>query len=65
MTSKKFAAYRCVTSPHATRHYHLRTLERETGVEPATSTLARSHFTTELLPPTRAQLLTSLAQKGL
>ena len=25
-------------------------LERETGVEPATSTLARSHSTTELLP---------------
>jgi hypothetical protein len=28
----------------------LRTLERETGFEPATSTLARSHSTTELLP---------------
>jgi hypothetical protein len=27
-----------------------RILERETGVEPATSTLARSHSTTELLP---------------
>jgi hypothetical protein len=26
-------------------------LERETGVEPATSTLARSRSTTELLPP--------------
>ena len=26
-------------------------LERETGFEPATSTLARSHSTTELLPP--------------
>jgi hypothetical protein len=25
-------------------------LERETGVEPATSTLARSHSTTELFP---------------
>ncbi len=25
-------------------------LERETGFEPATSTLARSHSTTELLP---------------
>ena len=25
-------------------------MERETGVEPATSTLARSHSTTELLP---------------
>ena len=27
-----------------------RRLERETGFEPATSTLARSHSTTELLP---------------
>ena len=27
-----------------------RNLERETGLEPATSTLARSHSTTELLP---------------
>ena len=27
-------------------------MERETGVEPATSTLARSHSTTELLPHT-------------
>src|SRR5881409_1586023 len=26
-------------------------LERETGFEPATSTLARSHSTTELFPP--------------
>ena len=26
-------------------------LERETGVEPATSSLARKHSTTELLPP--------------
>ena len=29
-------------------------LERETGFEPATSTLARLHSTTELLPPLRA-----------
>jgi hypothetical protein len=28
----------------------LETLERETGFEPATSTLARSHSTAELLP---------------
>ena len=28
----------------------LKELERETGFEPATSTLARSHSTTELLP---------------
>src|SRR5262249_35201437 len=27
------------------------TMERETGFEPATSTLARSHSTTELFPP--------------
>ena len=31
---------------------HERRLERETGFEPATSTLARSHSTTELFPPT-------------
>src|SRR6266540_7494665 len=30
-----------------------RKLERETGFEPATSTLARSHSTTELFPPER------------
>src|SRR5271155_898756 len=29
---------------------HNENLERETGFEPATSTLARSHSTTELLP---------------
>ena len=40
-------------------------LERETGVEPATSTLARSHSTTELLPLARAKPLTSIAQIGL
>src|SRR5512137_493602 len=28
-------------------------MERETGFEPATSTLARSHSTTELFPPKR------------
>src|SRR5215467_12397472 len=28
-----------------------KSMERETGFEPATSTLARSHSTTELLPP--------------
>src|SRR4051812_8816152 len=31
-------------------------LERETGLEPATSTLARWHSTTELLPRNRAYL---------
>ena len=30
-------------------------MERETGFEPATSTLARSHSTTELFPPTRCR----------
>src|ERR1700757_1423543 len=32
-----------------------RNLERETGFEPATSTLARSHSTTELLPPCKTR----------
>src|SRR5579863_9266063 len=32
--------------------WEARDLERETGFEPATSTLARSHSTTELLPLT-------------
>ena|SRR6478735_9947037 len=32
------------------RPYHLDFLEREKGFEPSTSTLARSHSTTELLP---------------
>ena len=32
---------------------HERRLERETGFEPATSTLARSHSTTELFPLTQ------------
>jgi hypothetical protein len=30
-------------------------MERETGFEPATSTLARSHSTTELFPLTRGR----------
>src|SRR5881275_3589876 len=30
-------------------------MERETGFEPATSTLARSHSTTELFPPERSK----------
>ena len=38
-------------SPLSTAHLPLSFLERETGFEPATSTLARSHSTTELLPP--------------
>jgi hypothetical protein len=40
---------RCFTDFWKTRV----TMERETGFEPATSTLARSHSTTELLPPDR------------
>ena|GEM_PF-6298808 len=38
-----FAGRRLTTWPS-------RLVERETGVEPATSTLARSHSTTELFP---------------
>ena len=34
----------------ALRDVGLSKLERETGIEPATSTLARSHSTAELLP---------------
>src|SRR5690348_1948043 len=30
-------------------------MERETGFEPATSTLARSHSTTELFPPAQTK----------
>src|SRR5579859_428434 len=37
-------------------------LERETGFEPATSTLARSHSTTELLPLVTASLLPDPSQ---
>jgi len=37
----------------AARLMGLRALERETGVEPATSTLARWRSTTELFPPAR------------
>src|SRR5262245_47570942 len=36
--------------PKLTRETGERRLERETGFEPATSTLARSHSTTELFP---------------
>jgi hypothetical protein len=39
------------TKPLADRGAQEDYLERETGFEPATSTLARSHSTTELLPP--------------
>ena len=37
-------------SPSAENWLATKNLERETGFEPATSTLARSHSTTELLP---------------
>ena len=43
---------------HLMFSFGLRWVERETGFEPATSTLARSHSTTELFPlavPSRAQ----------
>src|SRR5688500_11348657 len=40
------------TEAHARVGKRERRLERETGFEPATSTLARSHSTTELFPPT-------------
>ena len=36
-------------------------LERETGFEPATSTLARSHSTTELFPLNELSLITNEA----
>jgi hypothetical protein len=46
-------------------------MERETGFEPATSTLARSHSTTELFPPesstyhqSRTERKTSAASSG-
>ena len=39
---------RCITEHEAS--WKQRNLERETGFEPATSTLARSHSTAELLP---------------
>jgi hypothetical protein len=39
-------------------------LERETGFEPATSTLARSHSTTELLPLTGERPTHILCQEG-
>src|SRR5689334_3949358 len=39
----------------------LKTLERETGFEPATSTLARSHSTAELLPLRKCYISQPLA----
>ena len=39
-----------------------RRLERETGFEPATSTLARSHSTTELFPPATNEKRTTADQ---
>ena len=41
------------------RYLRLELLERETGFEPATSTLARSHSTTELFPPERPKYHTA------
>ena len=48
-TNKGFADL-CLTT-WLPRRRDERRMERETGFEPATSTLARSHSTTELLPP--------------
>ena len=43
--------YHLATAPSGRKNGRTwKKLERETGVEPATSTLARSHSTTELLP---------------
>jgi hypothetical protein len=39
-------------------------MERETGFEPATSTLARSHSTTELLPPSDEAIICNAAGAG-
>ncbi len=36
-------------------------MERETGFEPATSTLARSHSTTELFPPSNLSIVAQLS----
>src|SRR4051812_44113341 len=44
-------------SPSVEGRHATKNLERETGVEPATSTLARSRSTTELLPLTCGLLL--------
>jgi hypothetical protein len=56
-TSALPLGYRAGTSLRTTRQNEkpslvqgFKKLERETGFEPATSTLARSHSTTELLP---------------
>src|SRR5687768_15458319 len=43
-------SYGLPTVAHANVGKRERRLERETGFEPATSTLARSHSTTELFP---------------
>src|SRR5436190_17801705 len=40
-------------APYSRASSEGRKMERETGFEPATSTLARSHSTTELFPPER------------
>jgi hypothetical protein len=39
-------------------------MERETGVEPATSSLGSWHSTTELLPPGEGDLLDSIGSHG-
>ena len=44
--------YRLATAPSLKDNELGKNMERETGFEPATSTLARSHSTTELFPHT-------------
>ena len=45
--------YHLATAPSGMPERREGKMERETGFEPATSTLARSHSTTELFPPKR------------
>src|SRR5688572_32189176 len=53
------------TVAHAFVGKRERRLERETGFEPATSTLARSHSTTELFPPsTKTQSTTAVSAQA-
>src|SRR5216684_3449154 len=49
---------RLACQPKLARFSREQRLERETGFEPATSTLARSHSTTELFPLTRTRNVT-------
>src|SRR6185503_20479068 len=55
--SRSAASRRPLTRPREPAKRKM--LERETGFEPATSTLARSHSTTELFPPERSKYHTA------